>query len=39
MLTEILVGILVVAVALLVVTDAARTKIDGSHGHADGLAL
>ena len=38
MLTEILVGILVVAVAFLVVTDAARTKIDGSHGHAAGLA-
>ncbi len=38
MLTEILVGILVVVVAFLVVTDSAKTKIDGSHGHADGLA-
>ena len=37
MLTEILVGVLVVAVALLVVTDAARTKTDSSLGHADGL--
>ena len=38
MLTEILVGVLVVAVAILVVTDSARTKIDSAHGHADGLA-
>ena len=38
MLTEILVGVLVVAVAFLVVTDSAKTKIDSTHGHADGLA-
>ena len=37
MLTEILVGVLVVAVALLVVADSARTKTDSSLGHADGL--
>jgi signal transduction histidine kinase len=38
MLTEILVGVLVVAVAVLVVTDSARTKIESSYGHTDGLA-
>jgi signal transduction histidine kinase len=37
MLTEILVGVLVVAVALLVVMDAVRTKSDSSLEHADGL--
>src|SRR5580704_6783777 len=37
MLTEILVAVLVVTVALLVVTDSARTKIESSYGHADGL--
>src|SRR5208337_4302158 len=38
MLTEILVSVLVVVVACLVVMDVARTKIDVSHGHTDGLA-
>ena len=37
MLSEILVGVLVVAVAVLVVMDAVRTKSDSSLGHADGL--
>jgi signal transduction histidine kinase len=37
MLTEILVGVLVVAVAVLVVMDSVRTKSDSSLGHADGL--
>ena len=38
MLTEILVGVLVVTVALLVVADSSRTKSDSSQGHADGSA-
>ena len=37
MLSEILVGVLVVAVAVLVVMDAVRTKSDSSLEHADGL--
>jgi signal transduction histidine kinase len=38
MLTEILVGVLVIGVALLVITDSVRTKIEGPYGQGDGPA-
>src|SRR5260370_9380263 len=38
MLVEIFLTVLVLAVALLVTGDVARTKSESPHGHADGLA-